>query len=128
MMFSELPVDVQVRLRNEKEQYVSKRINDSYTIHIYSTDGKRYFYARRHALASTHMSFGGGSYWTIAYGVVMFERFVDPLGGRDYRWCDGSKRFGSVTKDDGSKVEIPARVETKQEVIDIIRAIGKFDF
>lgn len=126
MMFNELPENVQVQLRRDKEQYVSTRVNDSYTIHLYSADGKRYVYAHRHAIPSLYMNFGGGSYWTIEYGKVQFEGYKDPLGGRSYRWCDG-KKFGSITKADGSVVTIPNRVDTKQEVLDIIRAIGKFD-
>lgn len=126
MNFNELPENVQVSLRKDKEQYVSKRINDGYTIHLYSTDGTRYVYARRHALASQYMSFGGGSYWTIQYGKVQFEGYKNPVGERDYRWCDG-KAFGSITKSDGSVVEIPRRVDTKQEVINVIKAIGRFD-
>ena len=126
MRLIDLPENVQNVLRQEKVKYVSKRINDGYTIHLYSSDGMRYVYARRHAMASQYMSFGGGSYWTIAYGKVQFESYNNPVGERDYRWCDGMI-FGSIKKKDGSIVEIPKRVDTKKEVIEIIKSIGKFE-
>ena len=123
MKFNELPIEVQTQLRKDKEQYVSKRINDSYTVHLYSTDGTRYLYAHRHVLPSLYMPFGGGSYWKITYGVVQFEGYINPVGGRDYRWCDGSKKFGKST----NGTIIPSRVETKAEVLEIAKAIGIFD-
>ena len=127
MKFSELPVETQKILNEEREEIRGKTINTDHLIHLYNKDDKRYTYARRHCRSwdddkGHSMPFGGGSYWTLSYGKVQFERYRNPLGQRDYRLCDG------VTfRKSANGTVIPSTVATKKEVINIINQIGIFN-
>ena len=131
MTFQELPAEVQERLTKDRQALAGKIRNDAYTIHIYDAAGKRYLYARRCCKAwgevrnnhACSMPFGGGTYWTIKYGAVQFTRRRNPLGIMDYELCDGKTYCKSA-----NGTSIPTQVETKKEVIDIIKRIGIFNF
>ena len=127
MTFQELPEDIQAQLNKERELLKGKHINTPYLIHIYNAEGTRYFYARRECLSwaddkGHSMPFGGGSRWKLCYGKVQFERYKNPLGEVDYRWCDG-KAFGKST----NGTFIPRSLGTKKEVVALARAIGVFN-
>lgn len=127
MKFSELPAEVQAQLNKQREELKRKRINDPYNILLYNEEGTRYFYARRICESwnndkGAYMPFGGGSHWNIWYGKVQFERFRNPVGEIDYRLCDG-KTYGKSV----NGTVIPVSVDTKKEVISIIKAIGIFN-
>lgn len=130
MMFSELPVEVQESLNGERKAIAGRCTNNAYTIHLYNEDGTRYFYARRackpwvgfkdsHALS---MPFGGGTYWSVAYGAVQFRSFRNPVGQVDYELCDG-KRYGKSA----NGTAIPSTLPTKKDVLALVKAIGIFN-
>ena len=126
MKLNELPSKVQERLSRERIELFDHCVNTPYLIHLYNEDGTRYLSARRCCMAwgdnkGNYMPFGGGSYWTIQYGVVQFHRYVNPVGEIEYELCDG-KTYGKSV----NGTIIPRRVETKKEVIDIIKNIGIF--
>lgn len=130
MLFSELPVEVQERLNGERKAKAGRFTNDAYEIHLYNEDGTRYFRASRvckpwvgvkdnHALS---MPFGGGTYWSIAYGAVQFRSFRNPFGQIDYELCDG-KRYGKSA----NGTEIPSTLPTKKDVLALVKTIGIFN-
>jgi hypothetical protein len=126
MKFEELPVEVQQQLAQQRAELAGKRINTAYQVKLYNADGTRYIEAARcckpwnddkgHA-----MPFGGGTYWTIRYGAVQWQTRKDPLGGKAYELCNG-KHYGKSH----NGVEIPNRLNTKKEVIALIKSIGIF--
>ena len=121
MNFSELPQNVQDKLIKERSLLHTKNRIGAWGIYIYSNDGKRFFSARRKSLSSQYGAWGGGSYWTIKYGATQFRSTRDPLGGIMYELCEGTL-FNKV-----GATNIPSRLSTKREVIDLINKIGKFD-
>lgn len=126
MKFEELPAEVQQQLAQQRAELAGKRINTAYRVELYNADGTRYIEAVRcykswnddkgHA-----MPFGGGTYWTIRYGAVQWQTRKDPLGGKAYELCNG-KQYGKSR----NGVEIPNRLNTKKEVIALIKSIGIF--
>ena len=127
MKFSELPVETQDRLNKERNLLKNKCINEAYTIYFTNQDGTRYFYAKRRSIdwsndKGAYMPFGGGTYWIVRYGAIQFERYKDPLGGIDFRWCDG-KTYGKSV----NGTIIPKTLNTKKEVMELVKAIGIFN-
>ncbi len=125
--FDELPVNVQKRLNEEREELKGKVFNTPYRVHLCSIDGRRYFYARRCCMSwgddkGHSMPFGGGTYWVLSYGAIQFRRVRTPAGTWDYELCDG-KTFGRSA----NGTVIPQTVETKKEVRAIIKSIGIFN-
>lgn len=128
MKFSELPIDVQNALSEDKQKLHEKRVNDAYNIRLYSKDGSRYIFAKREQSAfsndkGVYMPFGGGSVWRIQYGAVQFRSYRNPLNGIEYELCNG-KTFGQSK----NGTVIPKTLSSKKEVCDLIKAIGIFDF
>lgn len=126
MNFFELPIEWQDRLTSERKALSGKNHNDAYEVRMYNEAGTRYFIARRvcHAWNDDkghHMNFGGGTHWTIRYGAVQFRAHRNPCGGTDYELSDGKTYNRSA-----NGTEIPARVATKKEVMDILNKIGIF--
>ena len=127
MKFNELPIEIQEQLNAEREELKSKHINTPYKIHIYNADGTRYFCANRVCRSwndnkGNYMPFGGGTYWTLIYGKVQFQRYRNVMGETDYSLCDGD-----CFKKSANGTIIPSRVETKKEVLGIIKQIGIFE-
>ena len=113
-------------MNKERAELAGRNVDTPYLIKRYSADGTRYFCAQRVCRSwsddkGNSMPFGGGSYWVVSYGKVMFRSCKDPFGGVYYELCDG-KRFG--VSNNGT--EIPARVGTKQEVLKVLEKIGIF--
>lgn len=121
MTITELPIQVQKRLARLREELKSVRINTPYKVLIYDEEARRYFEAYRKSIGTTWAGFGGGSYWKVRYGAVQISRGKDPFGGVDYSLCNG-KAFGKSA----NGVVIPQRVETKKEVLEIIKKLGIF--
>lgn len=127
MKFNELPIEIQEQLNKEREELKGKTTNTPYVIYLYNNEGTRYLYARRICRSynddkGNYMPFGGGTYWTITYGKVQFERYRNMMGETDYRLCDGL-HFGKSA----NGTIIPSKVETKKEVIELIKQIGIFN-
>ena len=113
MKFEELPAEVQQQLAQQRAE-------------LYNADGTRYIEAVRCCKSWNDdkghaMPFGGGTYWTIRYGAVQWQTRKDPLGGKAYELCNG-KQYGKSR----NGVEIPNRLNTKKEVIALIKSIGIF--
>lgn len=126
MKFEELPAEVQQQLAQQRAELAGKRINTAYRVELYNADGTRYIEAVRCCKSWNDdkghaMPFGGGTYWTIRYGAVQWQTRKDPLGGKAYELCNG-KQYGKSR----NGVEIPNRLNTKKEVIALIKNIGLF--
>lgn len=126
MKFEELPAEVQQQLAQQRAELAGKRINTAYRVELYNADGTRYIEAVRCCKSWNDdkghaMPFGGGTYWTIRYGAVQWQTCKDPLGGKAYELCNG-KQYGKSR----NGVEIPNRLNTKKEVIALIKSIGLF--
>ena len=127
MTFLELPIEIQQQLNEQRINLHKKVINTSYEIHIYNTNGTRYFSARRVQSAwynnkGGYMPFGGGSKWIVKYGCVQFRKYRNPLGIIEFELCDG-KVF---TKAANGTI-ISNYIDKKSDVIDLIKKIGIFD-
>ena len=126
MKFEELPAEVQQQLAQQRAELAGKRINTAYRVELYNADGTRYIEAARCCKSWNDdkghaMPFGGGTYWTIRYGAVQWQTRKDPLGGKAYELCNG-KQYGKSR----NGVEIHNRLNTKKEVIALIKSIGIF--
>lgn len=126
MKLSELPAEVQQQLAQQRAELAGKRINTAYRVELYNADGTRYIEAARCCKSWNDdkghaMPFGGGTYWTIRYGAVQWQTRKDPLGGKTYELCNG-KQYGKSR----NGVDIPNRLNTKKEVIALIKSIGIF--
>lgn len=122
MTIQELPQEWQDRLARERSGLIGKVVNTPYKILVYNYNAKRYFEAYRHSVATSWAGFGGGSYWKIRYGAVQFERGKDPFGGVEYHLCHG-KTYGKSA----NGTIIPKMLDTKKEVIELIKNIGIFN-
>lgn len=127
MKFSELPIDTQQRLNDERLKLSNRSINDAYEVLLYNQSGSRFFYARRHKRPwqddkGNYMPFGGGSEWTVQYGCIGFARRKQVIG-YDYELVKGKL----YSKSSNGTV-IPSSVKTKKEVLSIAKSIGIFSF
>lgn len=126
MKFSELSIEWQEQLTKDRKELAGRNINTSYEVVRYNAAGTRYFRARRVQKSwnddkGNSMPFGGGSYWTVAYGAVQFRAYRNCMGEREYELCDGNKYSKSA-----NGTVIPSRVATKKEVLEILKAIAIF--
>lgn len=126
MKLSELPTEIQQQLAHEKLLLPSRKRNTGYEVLLYNAEGTRYFYAKRYCAPwwddkGHYMPFGGGTYWEIAYGAVQFRKYKSCCGTTEYELCDG-KRYGKSA----NGTEIPRRLGSKKEVLELIRKIGIF--
>ena len=79
MKFSELPIDTQQRLNDERSKLSNRSINNANEVLLYNQSGSRFFSARRHQSSwqddkGNYMPFGGGSEWTVRYVSVSLVR------------------------------------------------------
>ncbi len=122
---NDLPIEVQNELNAKRAELSKKwRINSAYEVRFTNAEGTRYFYARRvsvpwHDNKGNYMNFGGGTYWTVSYGVIKARKERRAMG-ITYEWCESSQRF---TKS-ANGTEIPNKVATKKEVLEIAKKIG----
>lgn len=127
MKFSELPIDTQQRLNDERSKLSNRSINNANEVLLYNQSGSRFFSARRHQSSwqddkGNYMPFGGGSEWTVRYGCVGFARKKQVIG-YDYELVEGKL----YSKSSNGTV-IPTSVKTKKEVLSIAKSIGIFIF
>lgn len=126
MKLAELPQEAQEQLKFERTTLKHKCINTAYRIELYNEQGTRYFVASRCCQSwnddkGNYMPFGGGSYWSIQYGAVQFRSYKSCVGTREYELCNG-KRYGKSA----NGTEIPSRLNTKKEVLELVKKIGIF--
>lgn len=127
MKFSELPTDIQLILKSEQATLSERNTDTPYRIVLYNKEGTRYFVAVRRVKCWADnkghcMPFGGGSEWAIRYGKMAFRRYVTPAGTTEYELTEGVKFRKSANGTD-----IPARVKSKAEVLEIAQKIGIFN-
>ena len=127
MKISELPAEVQERLARKRQALARKKVDTPYEIELYNADGTRYFRARRvqHAWnddKGNYMPFGGGSHWTVTYGVVQAMRYKSPVGTMEYEL-----NLGKAFRRSANGTDIPKTAATKKEALDIAKAIGIFN-
>lgn len=127
MTLSDLPQDIQDELRKKRaELYKTWKTNNSYHILFTNLEGTRYFKADRIStpysdLNGNYMPFGGGSYWKISYGKILWNRQKLPMNcGYDYFWVASSSKYS--TSKNGT--EIPDKLAQKSEVIELAKKIG----
>jgi len=130
MNLIDLPQEIQEQLREDRKQlHTTMAVNDPYNIIMVNREGTRYFEARRICQSwsdnkGNYMPFGGGTYWSIAYGAILWDRRRNPVGEFDYEWVRSrSKAFG---KSQNGTI-IPKRVDTKKEALAIAKQIGIFE-
>lgn len=125
MHYTELPQEVQETLAMAKSRLHLKQVNTAYEVLRYNKNGTRYFHARRVQGSwqgnGVYMPFGGGSKWTIKYGEIGFKTHRNPFGGIDAELGMG-RSFGKSA----NGTVIPSSVNTKQEVLALLTAIGIF--
>ena len=129
MKLQDLPQAIQEKLNAERAVLCKNWYeNDAYRITLVSEDGKRFFTAIRKQSAYTndkgaYMPYGGGSEWHLAYGAVQFDYETELMGnGREYFWRKG-KTYGKSA----NGTIIPKKVNTKKEVLDVVKQIGLFE-
>ena len=124
---SELPVEIQDKLKAERVSlYKTWKRNDAYHICFTNLEGTRYFLATRKSVPSyvSDRPFGGGSYWVVRYGKILWSSKPSPVGTilYEYFWkkgqCFGKAQNGTI---------IPNHVATKKEVLEIAKAVGIFE-
>ena len=127
MKFSELPIDTQQRLNDERSKLSNRSINNANEVLLYNQSGSRFFSARRHQSSwqddkGNYMPFGGGSEWTVRYGCVGFARKKQVIG------YDHELAEGKLYSKSSNGTVIPSSVKTKKEVLSIAKSIGIFIF
>lgn len=122
---NDLPIEVQNELYAKRAELSKKwHVNTAYEIRFTNAEGTRYFYARRvcvpwHDNKGHYMNYGGGTYWTVSYGVIKAKKEYHAMG-YTYEWHESAQRF---TKS-ANGTEIPNQVATKKEVLEIAKKIG----
>lgn len=130
MTLSDLPQEIQDKLNEERKLLHEKwKRNEAYYVSFANKEGTRYFRARRVCKSwnddkGNYMPFGGGTYWRISYGAILWDRRKDPVGEWEYFWTMSGKKVYSKSK---NGTEIPHMAETKKEVMAIAKAIGIFN-
>ena len=127
MTIDELPAEWQEQLAADRLALARNNRDTPYEVVRYNPEGTRYFRARRCCRSwmddkGHYMPFGGGTYWSVAYGAVQFRATRNPLGQKEYELCDG-KRYAKSA----NGTTIPETVETKKEVLRILADIGIFE-
>ena len=126
MKISELPKDkAEKLLKAQKALHVTMREDNSYHVVRVNKEGTRYFEAHRVSMSySPNMPFGGGSYWRIRYGAMGWCRRKDMVGN-DYHciWFKTSQTFSKSR----TCIDIPATLNTKKEVMALLKQIGMFN-
>lgn len=130
MKFIELPKETQEQLLKERKELHNQNIDCSYSVHLYNEEGTRIFRATRICKEwgdnkGHSMPFGGGSYWKILYGKTKIVYKINPIGEKDFYWVEG-KQFTAITTKKGT-VQIPKELNTKKEVIELVKKIGLFN-
>lgn len=126
MTLSELPLEIQEQLRNERAVLHTKWYqNTPYDVCFTNLEGTRFFRACRISIPysddkGNYMPFGGGSKWRISYGKILWDIRKDPLGGKEYYW----KKTNQLFRKSANGTEIPATVSKKADVMDIAKRIS----
>lgn len=130
MTLQDLPQEIQNKLRSSRlELHNTWKCNDAYHVCFTDATGTRYFAADRVCMAwnnnhGAYMPFGGGTYWKIRYGKILWDRRKDALGyDYEYFWV----RSGKIFNKSANGTDVPKTVGTKKEVMEIAKAIGIFD-
>jgi len=121
MKFSELPQSIQAELNEKRERREKSQLNTATEILLYNPQFTRYLWAKRHSYPSQYSRFGGGNYWEVEYGEIVFCKsrvFEDLI---EWDWGFG-KKYGKV-----NGIEIPKQIDKKAQIIEIINKIGLFD-
>lgn len=139
MKLNELPQDIQNKLIADRNNWKGHIASGSYGVTAYNQNGTRFFSANRRCIGWQHneyancsMPFGGGTYWEIKYGQIQwtYKRRKDPLGETytEYQWVR-SKYFCRTTNEEtGEVVEIPTRLNTKKEVMALLKKLEFMGF
>ena len=127
MKFSELPTEIQERLMKDRLALKNKNVNTPYEIRLYNEMGTRYFIARRcvhfwNDHKGHYMPFGGGSEWVIRYGMMSICRKRTPAGTFYFELVEGK-----LFRQSANGTVIPKCVQTKAEVLEIVKNIGIFN-
>lgn len=119
---SDLQVDIQKHLHDERlDLHETWKKNDAYYVCFTNEEGTRYFQAVRVSLAGQYSKFGGGSYWKVRYGKILWDCKPAPMGElKEYFWTMSNKIFNKSS----NGTVIPTRVDTKKEVLEIAKSIG----
>lgn len=133
MKLHELPQEIQDKLNADRDNWKGHIASGAYGVTAYNSFGTRYFTATRRCVgwADTKghsMPFGGGTYWEIRYGEMKWRHSVrrDPLGQRydEYYWVHSTSYAKVTNPETGEVVEIPHTLDTKKEVMALLKKIA----
>lgn len=137
MKLNELPQNIQNELNADRDNWKGTIQQNGYKVIAFNKKGTRFFIATRHCIGwqdtntGNSMPFGGGTYWKVRYGIMNWKKITsrNPIGEVEvkYIWVRG-KTYSSITKTDGSILEIPAELSTKKEVMKILKQLDCRDF
>lgn len=126
MMLDDLDIDIKNSLLESRKNLCSEwKENTAYRVCFTNPEGTRYFMAVRCCISwaddkGNSMPFGGGTYWKITYGKILWKTGRDVMGQKTYYWVKSNKTFGKSS----NGTIIPTKVGTKKEVLEIAKNIG----
>lgn len=126
MMLDDLDIDIKNSLLESRKNLCSEwKENTAYRVCFTNPEGTRYFRAVRCCVSwsddkGNYMPFGGGTYWEITYGKILWTTGKDVMGQKTYYWVQSNKTFGKSS----NGTIIPTKVGTKKEVLEIAKNIG----
>lgn len=119
---SEMTEQEQAYIRKEWDRLCAREsINNSEYVFIQKPDG-HFFEARRGRIAANRYAGCAGGYWSVRYGDCRrwgFEK--NPFG--EYDPEPMNKYFSAVNFSDGTRIEIPASVHTKKDVLELAQKL-----
>lgn len=119
---SEMTEQEQAYIREEWDRLCAREsINNSEHVFIQKPDGN-FFEAQRGRIAANRYTGCVGGYWSVHYGNCRRWGFKkNPLCQYDPEPMD--KYFSAVNFSDGTRVEIPASVHTKKDVLELAKKL-----
>lgn len=120
---SEMTESEQAYIHKEWDRLCAREtVNTSEYVFIQKSNG-RFFKAIRGRIAAMRYGGSAGGYWSIQYGNCLFWGFKkNPFGQFDPEPMD--KFYSAKTMESGEIVNIPSKVHTKKEVIELAKKLG----
>lgn len=120
---TELPEEIKNALIEERNHLCETwKLNNSYHVCFVNKEGTRFFAADRISVAGLYHAFGGGSYWRVRYGSIKWGMNRGIMGTYEYSW-----RKSTIYTRSSNGTIIPMQVDTKKEVMDLVKNIGIFE-
>lgn len=138
MKLNELPQEIQDKLIVDRDNWKGTISQNGYHVLAFNNRGTRYFSANRRCVGwqdtktGNSMPFGGGTYWEVKYGVMQWahRKHRNPLGEleHEYMWVYGTRYYNIRRTTDGVLINIPDKLNTKKEVMAILKKLEFMGF